>query len=235
MASSTIFPIKAIDQWVAEEVGSRPSPSPFPFPFPVARRIGGLAPDGHVHLVDGDGASLCEAVTQDQLERLPVAWADVVAGARCRGCEVLVRPSVPDGHSPDRDEQVAQQVDGSLRTATCSSVTAPVDDRSVDLSTSVVAARRPVGDARRARTQTSRRPIRRDGPGSTAPVTAGSTEDVELSPELRRRHSPGAQGQARGLRGEESNRPGSAGRRPCGKTRDGNTTNGWGRDEGREP
>jgi hypothetical protein len=55
----------------------------------VARSIDGGTRDGDLHLVDGDGASLCEAFTQQQLQRLPLAWAEVVAVARCRVCEVL--------------------------------------------------------------------------------------------------------------------------------------------------
>ena len=231
MVSPTLFPAMPIGQRITAGAGSRLST-----PFPVARRIGGQALDGSVHLVDGDGASLCEAVTQDQLERLPVAWADVVAVGRCRGCEALGCSSVPNGHTPHRDEQVAQPVDGSPRTATFNSVTAPVDDRPLHLSASVVAARQLVDDARRARTQSSRRPTRRDRPGSTAPVTAESNEDLAPSPEMPRRHRPvGAHARPHVPRGEAVNRPGSPGRRSYGEPRDGNTTNGRGRDEGHEP
>jgi hypothetical protein len=83
MLSSTIFPTVLIDQRGTVGVGSRSTP------FPVARSIDGGTRDGDLHLVDGDGASLCEAYTQQQLERLPLAWAEVVAVARCRACEVL--------------------------------------------------------------------------------------------------------------------------------------------------
>jgi hypothetical protein len=83
MPSSTIFPTVLIDQWVTAGVGSCATP------FPVARSIDRATRDGYLHLVDGDGASLCEAFTQQQLERLPLAWAEVIALTRCRVCEVL--------------------------------------------------------------------------------------------------------------------------------------------------
>jgi len=97
MVSFTVFPITPVDRWFAAGVRSRRTP------FPVARRMGRQARGGDVHLVDGDGASLCEAVTQQQLERLPLAWADVVPVARCRGCEVLGCSSVPDVDVLQRD------------------------------------------------------------------------------------------------------------------------------------
>jgi hypothetical protein len=78
-----------IDQRVNATVDPRPTP------FPVARTIGEGTRDGRLHLVDGDGASLCEAFTQQQLQRLHLAWYDVVTVARCRACEVL-------GSSPTR-------------------------------------------------------------------------------------------------------------------------------------
>ncbi|MGY1709839.1 hypothetical protein ACI8AC_10050 [Geodermatophilus sp. SYSU D00758] len=62
---------------------------PLPTPFPVARTTGEGSPDRRLHLVDGDGASLCELFAQQQLERLPMPWCDVVTGARCRTCELL--------------------------------------------------------------------------------------------------------------------------------------------------
>jgi hypothetical protein len=83
MLSSTISPTVPIDPWVTAGSDSRSTP------FPVARSIDGGTRDGDLHLVDGDGASLCEAFTQQQLQRLPLAWAEVVAVARCRVCEVL--------------------------------------------------------------------------------------------------------------------------------------------------
>jgi hypothetical protein len=64
-------------------------------PLPVARSITTGLRDGALHLVDGDGASLCERFTQQQLERLPLAWTDVVAAARCPVCEVLGSPFTP--------------------------------------------------------------------------------------------------------------------------------------------
>jgi len=86
MLSSTIFPTVLTDQRAVAGVGSRFSP------FPVARSIDGGTRDGDLHLVDGDGASLCEACTKQQLERLPLAWADAVT--RCRACDVLGSSSV---------------------------------------------------------------------------------------------------------------------------------------------
>jgi hypothetical protein len=83
MLSSAFVPTAPIDQRVTAGVGSRPTP------FPVARTMGGGIRDALLHLVDGDGASLCEACTQQEIERLPVAWAEVAAVARCRACEVL--------------------------------------------------------------------------------------------------------------------------------------------------
>jgi len=83
MLSSTISFTVPIDKRVTVAVGSCSTP------FPVARSIDWGTRDGDLHLVDGDGASLCEAFTQQQLERLPLAWAQVVAVARCRVCEVL--------------------------------------------------------------------------------------------------------------------------------------------------
>jgi hypothetical protein len=62
-------------------------------PLPVARWIDSGSRDGDLHLVDGDGASLCEEFTQQQLEQLPLAWTDVIATARCPVCEVLGSPS----------------------------------------------------------------------------------------------------------------------------------------------
>jgi hypothetical protein len=58
-------------------------------PFPVARSIDGATRGDDLHLVDGDGASLCEAFTQQQLERLPLAWSEIVPLTRCRICDVL--------------------------------------------------------------------------------------------------------------------------------------------------
>jgi hypothetical protein len=83
MLSSIPFPTAPTDPWGTAVVGSRPAP------FPVARTIGGGTRDGHLHLVDGDGASLCEAFTQDELEWLPLVWAEVVEVARCRACAVI--------------------------------------------------------------------------------------------------------------------------------------------------
>jgi hypothetical protein len=82
MLSSTIFPTVPIDQGVPAGVDSRHTP------FPVARGTRG----GALHLVDGDGASLCEAFTEQQLERLPLTWAEVIAIARCRVCDMLGSP-----------------------------------------------------------------------------------------------------------------------------------------------
>jgi hypothetical protein len=83
MLTSTIIPTAVIDSRVAAGVGSRSSP------FPVARSIDGGTRDRCLHLVDGDGASMCEAFAQQQLERLPLTWTEVIAVARCRVCEVL--------------------------------------------------------------------------------------------------------------------------------------------------
>jgi hypothetical protein len=86
MLSSTISPTVPIDQRVTAGGDSRS------IPFPVARSIGGGTRDGDLHLVDGDGASLCEAFTEQQLERLPLTWAEVIAIARCRVCDMLGSP-----------------------------------------------------------------------------------------------------------------------------------------------
>lgn len=87
MLSSAIFPTVLIDQRALAQVGSGTTP------LPVARSIGVRTGQGDLHLVDGDGASLCEAFTQQQLERLSLAWAEVVAGARCPVCAFLGSPS----------------------------------------------------------------------------------------------------------------------------------------------
>ncbi|CCH87908.1 protein of unknown function [Modestobacter italicus] len=87
MPSPTIVPTAVIDSRVPAGVGSRAAP------FPVARSIGRRTGDRRFHLVDGDGASLCEAFTQQQLERLALSWAEVMAVARCRACEMLGSPS----------------------------------------------------------------------------------------------------------------------------------------------
>jgi hypothetical protein len=83
MLSSTISPTVPVDQQVTGGGDSRS------IPLPVARSIDGGTQDGDLHLVDGDGASLCEAFTPHELTRLPLAWAEVVAVARCLVCEVL--------------------------------------------------------------------------------------------------------------------------------------------------
>jgi hypothetical protein len=83
MLSSSPFPTAPTDLWGIAVVGSRHAL------FPVARTIGGGTRDGHLHLVDGDGASLCEAFTQQELERLPLVWAEVLEAARCLACEAL--------------------------------------------------------------------------------------------------------------------------------------------------
>jgi hypothetical protein len=83
MPSSTIVPTAVIDVRVTARVGWPSSP------FPVARSITRGTRDRVLHLVDGDGASMCEAFTQQQLERLPLAWAEVIAVARCPVCDVL--------------------------------------------------------------------------------------------------------------------------------------------------
>jgi hypothetical protein len=89
MLRSTISLTVPIDQRVTAGVGSRCSP------FPVARSTFAGTRDGHLHLVDGDGASLCGAFTQQQLERLLLAWAVVTPVARCRVCDVLGSSSAP--------------------------------------------------------------------------------------------------------------------------------------------
>jgi hypothetical protein len=83
MLGFTISPTVPIDQRVTADCGSRCTP------FPVARSIDAGTRGGDFHLVDGDGASLCEAFTRRRLQRLPLAWAEVLAVARCRVCEVL--------------------------------------------------------------------------------------------------------------------------------------------------
>src|SRR5215203_5751783 len=65
MPISIPFPTVPIDLW-GTAVGTRPAL------FPVARTIGGATRDSHLHLVDGDGASLCERFTQQELECLPL-------------------------------------------------------------------------------------------------------------------------------------------------------------------
>jgi len=92
MLRSTISLTVPIDQRVTAGVGSRCSP------FPVARSSDGGTRDGHLHLVDGDGASLCETFTREQLQRLPLTWDDAIA--RCRTCELL-------GTSPRRTPEAS--------------------------------------------------------------------------------------------------------------------------------
>src|SRR3954453_15859808 len=93
MLCSTISPTVPPAQRVTAGRDSRSSP------FPVARSIDGATRDGDLHLVDGDGASLCEAFVQQQLERLPLAWAEVDAVALCRlpCARLLVRTTVNTG------------------------------------------------------------------------------------------------------------------------------------------
>jgi hypothetical protein len=96
MLSSLSFPTAPIDLWGTAVVGSRPAL------FPVARTIGGAIWDGHLHLVDGDGASLCEGFTPQELEWLPLVWAEIVEVDRCRACEALGCSSVTtDGYHHD--------------------------------------------------------------------------------------------------------------------------------------
>ncbi|MGY1671677.1 hypothetical protein [Geodermatophilus sp. SYSU D00710] len=76
-----------VDRQVADAV------RPHPTPFPVARTIGDETPDRRLHLLDGDGASLCEAFPPQQLERMRRPWEDVDAAARCHPCELLGSPS----------------------------------------------------------------------------------------------------------------------------------------------
>jgi hypothetical protein len=83
MLSSTLLLTAPIDQQVPAPVSSGA------LPFPVARARGEGVRDAHLHLVDGDGASLCEAFRHQQLELLPLAWHDVVTGARCLACQVI--------------------------------------------------------------------------------------------------------------------------------------------------
>jgi len=83
MLGSVRSPTASIDQTVTARAWSHS------YVFPVARTIGGSARDSHVHLVDGDGASLCEAVEKQHLEPLHIAWRDVATAARCRVCDAL--------------------------------------------------------------------------------------------------------------------------------------------------
>jgi hypothetical protein len=83
MLSSTLSLTAPIDQQVAARVSS------CTLPFPVARTRGAGVRDAHLHLVDGDGASLCEAFTQQQLDWLPLDWPDVGTGARCPACQMI--------------------------------------------------------------------------------------------------------------------------------------------------
>jgi hypothetical protein len=83
MLNSIPSPTAPTDLWGTAWVGSRRAL------FPVARTIGGGTRDGHLHLVDGDGASLCEAFTQQELECVPLVWAEVLEVARCRACKAL--------------------------------------------------------------------------------------------------------------------------------------------------
>jgi hypothetical protein len=86
MSSSSISRTVPADPWVTAGAGTHSAP------LPVARSIATGIRDGSLHLVDGDGASLCDRFTQQQLEQLPLAWTDVVATARCPVCEVLGSP-----------------------------------------------------------------------------------------------------------------------------------------------
>src|SRR4051794_29397181 len=86
MSLSSISRTVLTARWVTAAAGTHATP------LPVARSIYAGTRDGGLHLVDGDGASLCERFTQQQLEQLPLAWTDVVATARCPVCEVLGSP-----------------------------------------------------------------------------------------------------------------------------------------------
>jgi hypothetical protein len=87
MSTSSIYGTVPTDQRVIAVAGVHAPP------LPVARSVYAGTRDGSLHLVDGDGASLCERFTQQQLEQLPLAWTDVIATARCPVCEVLGSPS----------------------------------------------------------------------------------------------------------------------------------------------
>ena len=60
------------------------------FHMPVGRPI---APSGNcLHVVDGDGASLCEIVRAEDLVQLSeVRWLDVPISRRCGTCRVLMQ------------------------------------------------------------------------------------------------------------------------------------------------
>jgi hypothetical protein len=78
---------RALDA-VAAEAGSRPG-RPLDLP-------GGLAWDptnlhGPVHMVDGDGASLCQLVDAADLVVIgPTAWTTANAGRRCATCQLTL-------------------------------------------------------------------------------------------------------------------------------------------------
>ncbi len=92
MPMSIPFPTAPLDDlWGTAVVGAHP------VPFPVARTIGRATRNTHLHLLDGDGASLCEGFTEEELERLPLAWAEVVEVARCRACDVIGCPPMTTG------------------------------------------------------------------------------------------------------------------------------------------
>jgi|tagenome__1003787_1003787.scaffolds.fasta_scaffold20047243_1 hypothetical protein len=86
------MPISSLSRTVPADQGVTAGAGTHDIPLPVARSIYAATRDGGLHLVDGDGASLCEKFTQQQLEQLPLAWTDVVATARCPVCEVLGSP-----------------------------------------------------------------------------------------------------------------------------------------------
>ncbi|RFU19200.1 hypothetical protein [Geodermatophilus marinus] len=82
MTDPAFFPTVLVDP--RAPAAARPRPTP----LPVAR-VNAEGAAGRLHLVDGDGASLCELIPARQLERLPLPWCDVVTTARCRVCAAL--------------------------------------------------------------------------------------------------------------------------------------------------
>jgi hypothetical protein len=58
-------------------------------PFPVGAVMDGADRDRHLHLVDGDGASLCEQLPPGRLVLIDLYWSDVRGELRCRLCDLL--------------------------------------------------------------------------------------------------------------------------------------------------
>ena len=62
------------------------------FHVPVGRPV--TPPGDHLHVMDGDGASLCERVDPSHLVEIhDLRWRDVPISMRCRICRAIMQVS----------------------------------------------------------------------------------------------------------------------------------------------